>query len=345
MAYSKTCGAAVFAAFLLIASCGSPEAKTETANDAAAMQTQSAAAASGAQTSPGAAAQTAAQTQPVFGFESILKTPIYDDGTIALTEYDLIFAPQGEVDASAVIKSGNDTAATFGFFPTYKFGQGVFGRLRAENHSTATLTPGNYKLDLYVSGALATSVPFNVVAGASSDDPFNPQSTVKFVGPWQEFAYFIFTPFQDSEAVNVNFWAGASDLAPGVTRAPVQIKLSRNGKLVAHSKQTQGMLDHELLRKHTLTLYQPHDRNGAANATLFSKNDIQQNGDYTLTVELTETGETIREYAFQSKGGELVPHARTALGYQPREDYIAPRVLKPGTTSYEFVEAYWIEAP
>ncbi len=282
---------------------------------------------------------------PTVGLDSILNSDIYDNGFLGFSEYDLIFAPAGQVDAKVVVTNKSGEVAQFGFFPDYRYSNGVFGKLRPQNHAETTLPAGDYAMEFYVSGDVATRVPFSVEAGAVSDDPFNPGSKVTFTGPWQDFAYFTFIPNREIETSNLSFWAGASDLPDGETRGAIFVKLTRNGKLVAHSKRNQGTLDHNLLRRHTMMLFQPHERNGEANAIAFSKADMEKNGKYKLTVELTDSGKVIREYEFKSAGGALSPHPRTALGYTPKADYIAPRVLKQGTTSYEFVEAFWIEAP
>ncbi|MFC2953221.1 hypothetical protein ACFOOP_14895 [Marinicaulis aureus] len=322
----------MIAASALLAACGAPEAKSQ--GDAAEAGTAASGGAPAAANSQG----------PTVGLDSILQTKIYYSGFLGFNEYDLIFAPPGQVDAKVVIKSKNDPVAEFGFFPDYRYREGVFARMQPVNHSEYTFTPGEYVMEFYVSGELATRTPFKVVADAPSGDAFNPEQTFRFVGPWQDFAYLTFTPFKDTETVNFSFWAGSGDLSAGQTRAPVNAKLTRNGKLVAHSKVTQGMLDHEMARRHTLLLFHPHERKDEANVPALTKTDLQENGNYKLTLELTETGEVIRSFSFKAKGGELVPLPRTVLGYTPRADYIAPRVVKAGSSNYEFVEAYWLQA-
>ena len=323
-------GLTAIAATLLVA-CGSPEAKSDAKAEA--------------QTSGDASVSSGGnESLPTIGLDSLLQTPIYDNGFMAINEYDLIFAPQGQLEARAVIKSKNKEVASFGFFPDYRYTQSVFGKMQPENHAEHQFTPGDYVLELYVSGDLATRMPFEVVADAASGDPFNPEQTMRFKGPWQDYAYFTFPAYKDSFSTNVSFWAGSGDLPSGQTRAPVNGKLTRNGKLVAHSKLNQGMLDHQMARRHVLTLFQPHERKGEANAELFSRANLEENGNYKLTVELTDDNKVIREFAFKAKGGKLVPNPRTELGYKPRADYIAPRVMKIGTTTYEFIEAYWLVA-
>lgn len=337
--------AALFAvAGAVLAGCGSPEANTGADESAAAVE-EPAAASPGETTSAKKGAQQATP-QPTIGLDSFMKTTLYKNGGLYLTEYDLIFAPQGGAQTKAVVKSKGKEVASFGFFPEYRYGQGVFGRLKAENHASATLAPGDYVMEFTVEGELATSVPFKVVADAASDDPFNPEQTVHFEGPWQQFAYLTFKPFKETETVNVNFWVSSSDIDSDKRSEPVSVKLKRNGKLVAHSRVTQGLVtNNEILRKNDLTLYHPHERKDEYRAVVFSKEDLSQNGKYTLSVELTDSGKVLRDFKFSAKGGQLTPHPRTELGYKPRADYIAPRVLKPGTTTYEFVEAYWIETP
>lgn len=328
------------ASAVLLTACGSPEAKSDASAGAAQPQASS----SPDTAAPSPAKSGAKESLPTVGLDSLLQTSIYDNGFMALSEYDLIFAPQSELDARAVIKSKNKEVASFGFFPNYRYTQSVFGRMQPENHAEHQFTPGDYVLEFYVSGDLATRLPFEVVADEPSDDPFNPEQTMRFKGPWQDYAYFTFPAYKDEFTTNVSFWGGSGDLPAGQTRAAVNVKLKRNGKLVAHSKLNQGMLDHEMARRHVLTLFQPHERKGEANAELFSRANLEENGNYKLTVELTDDNQVIREFDFKAKGGKLVAHPRTELGYKPRADYIAPRVIKLGTTTYEFVEAYWMVA-
>ncbi|MGC1441846.1 MAG: hypothetical protein WA888_14665, partial [Burkholderiaceae bacterium] len=142
----------------------------------------------------------------------------------------------------------------------------------------------------------------------------------------------------------INFWAGTSDIPAGQQRVPLRVKLFRGDSLVAHSRETEGMIQSFPVEKFEIPLFHPHKRSTMANAQIFSRGDLEKAGDYRLTVELQEGSKIIRDYRFQSDGEKVIPHPRTVLGYKPHTDYIAPRTLKKGSTTYAFEEAIWIEA-
>jgi hypothetical protein len=293
-----------------------------------------------------AAPAASAQSKPAVTLQSILNTDVYDSGFMGLDYTDVAFAPKNYSEAKVkVVDAAGRQLAEFGFFSGYKVTQSVFARLQPENMSEYTFKTGDYALEYSLNGETITRLPFSVVEKSTSDDPFNPGSTVKFVGPWQDWAYLTFASSNEAEPVSVTFWAGASDLAPGKIRGPFTVYLTRNGKIVAHSKRAAGMLGHEWLRDYRLQLFYPHDQKGSPNALFFDKNEISKAGDYRLSVKLEETGEVIRTYAFRAAKGKLTPHKRTVLSYKPHTDYIPPRVTKRGASSYEFEEAFWIKRP
>jgi hypothetical protein len=41
--------------------------------------------------------------------------------------------------------------------------------------------------------------------------------------------------------------------------------------------------------------------------------------------------------------GAIQPLARTQLGFEPRLDFIVPRVAKKNVTVFEVIEAIWLE--
>jgi hypothetical protein len=100
-------------------------------------------------------------------------------------------------------------------------------------------------------------------------------------------------------------------------------------------------LGHEWITRQKFTLFEPHKAN-SPNALPLAKSTIEQDGNYQLTIKTEEDGKVIRSYKFTSSNGKLNPLPRTVMGYQPHSDYIAPRIQKPGSSNYEFIEAFWI---
>ena len=287
----------------------------------------------------------AQSAKPAMSLDSVMKTKIYDSGLIMLKEMDLAFAPEGPVDAKIVIRSSTGEATELGFFPDYRYTVAVFGKLQPQNHTRATLKPGQYDYEVHINNEVVTKVPFSVEAGSSNDDPFNPKTTYKFVGPWQKYGYFLYSDFKDIQSVRLYFFAGASDLPMGKKSAPVGVKVFRNGEMIGHSPETVGFLGNDWLGHYELLLMEPHTRDTQYKTPPLPKTELEKDGKYKLEIYLKETGEVIRQFAFESAGGKMIPLPQTVLGYEPHVDYIAPRVVKPGSSTYEFVEAFWVADP
>ena len=202
----------------------------------------------------------AQERHPSVTLRSMLDVDVYDSGFMGFEDVNVAFAPPSPGDAFIRVASADGRElGRFGFFDAYRNQAGVFARLQPENLAEYTVPTGDYVLEYHVDGALASRMPFSVEPHTVSDDPFAPGSTVRFTGPWQDFAYFTFDENQSQgvEAVELHFWAGASDLPPGAARGPVVATLTRNGEVIAHTKRRSGAtLDHVWLRRHRMTLFQ-----------------------------------------------------------------------------------------
>ncbi|MEM6538260.1 MAG: hypothetical protein AAF668_11090 [Pseudomonadota bacterium] len=298
-------------------------------------------------TSP-AAAQASGGNAPVVTLQSILNYLVYDNGNMKVEFTDLAFAPQGQVDAEIIIRtqSGN-TLASYPYYPDYRQTSTVFARMTPNTNAFHSFEPGDYALDFKVSGALVTSFPFSVKVAATSDDPFNPGNTLKFEGPWQQWAFL--TPNGKSDdpadsAAALHFWAGMSDVKPGSKRPSIIAKAYRNGTLIAHSNPRTGNLPNRALSASKLFFQEPHEANKSHLAPSVTLVDLSKDGNYRITLEAVETGDVLREYTYKASGGKIIPHPRTELAHKPRTEYIPPRVMVGGY-GFEFRPAHWISAP
>lgn len=287
-----------------------------------------------------------AANAPSVTLQSVLDYQIYNNGGVRIDKTDLAFAPTAPLNAQLIVrtKAGEDVAS-WPFFDNYRVTEAVFGRMSTTGGAIQSFDVGEYAFDYVVDGAVATSIPFSVVPGTVSDDPFNPQSTVKFVGPWQQWAYLAPNTRGSDSAAAVHFWAGSSDLPDGQTRAPFVVKVERDGVLIAHSNPRTGHINHRPISHNKAFLQEPHEADKSHLAKNVALAELQKDGNYKVTVELADSGTVIRTYQFASGGGQITPHPRTTLNYQPNSAYIAPRATVRGSTTYEFEAVHWIESP
>lgn len=289
---------------------------------------------------------------PAITWRSMLSVDVYDSGFLAFKSPYIAFAPKQPGESSIVIRdAGGETLKTIGYyegrFDGWANRSGVFTSLQLENPAEYTFEAGDYVIEYHVAGQLATHLPFTVEPHTKSDDPFDPSETLRFVGPWQRFAYFTFDEQDDgSELATLNLWAGASDLGHGESGVMVSAVVERDGETIARTKRQSGFfIDHRWMNRLDALMFLDHAEGKEVGAPYLTRAELSKDGSYRVTVAREdEAGTVLRTFAFDARDGELVPHPRTELGYEPHADYIAPRVLREGTTTFEFEEAFWIEA-
>ncbi|MBI1392958.1 MAG: hypothetical protein GC152_09485 [Alphaproteobacteria bacterium] len=290
----------------------------------------------------GAAAQ---ERQPVVGWRGLLDVYIDETGFMALNPMDLTFAPPPPLDARMTVKSVDGGAvAEWSFYPDYINADAVFARMQPANPADHAFEVGDYVAETTVAGATASRMTFSVVSKSTSDDPFDPGETLTFEGPWQRFGYFTFTPYAKAarEAVELHFWAGLSDAPAGAARAPLRVEVMRNGEIIGHNRKSVPTLGGAWMDRQAAPLFEPHKDNDP-NALPLAKSDLERDGTYAVTITRDGDGAVIRQFRFVSAGGKMTPHPRTVPGYEPHTDYITPRVIREGTTGYDFEEAFWLE--
>ena len=289
-----------------------------------------------------------AANTPVINFENILENSFSDSsGQLTFEDYTVAFAPDPPFNGiAAVVDPAGKVVAKFEFYPDYINSQGVFARIRTKAIGPAEVKltePGVYTLVFVVSGQPVTRMPVRLLQTSAGDDPFNPVKTFGFDGYWRTMAHFTtVTAGRGGLAPELTLWLGGMDLPPGVNRDMFRVALLRDGKEVAHSKRTQGVITNGHFKRRRTFLFHPHTEKESPNAIVFSLQDMKTNGAYEVLVSRVSDGKTIRSYDFNVVNGAITPLPQTVLGYQPATDYILPRVLKRGTTSLEMIEAIWI---
>lgn len=294
------------------------------------------------------AAPPAAQQAPVADFADLLESIYYDDtsGFLSVQSCDLVFAPEGPCRAEIAVADRDGNVLLRESFSEMWGGRvGVFASMQMDKICETTLTdPGVYFVIVLWDGEQITRMPLVVKQTGAGDDPFDPTPTFAFDGLWRQLGYVTWSPDETyGDVPEFTFWTGGLDLAEGATKDHVVAVLSRDGETVAHGKRRSELIREGHFHRSTLRLFHPHEE-GKEHTTEFFRRDDLADGSYELKVARESDMTLIRNYRFVVRDGELVPHERSDLGYEPRADLLAPRVSKVNSTSLEFVEATWIES-
>jgi hypothetical protein len=284
---------------------------------------------------------------PVFEFESALDT-FFDGrtGTLRFGDYTVAFAPEGPFRGeAAVVNSEGQTVARMPFHEEYKLRAGVFGRVAIQGPGEVKLAqPGVYNLIFLVDRKPVTRVAFAMRELTGGDDPFNPQRTFVFEGLWPRFAHVTYKTLREQPVPNFTFWVGQPDLPPGSSRDMYSVALVRDGEEIARTKKAQGHIAAGHYKRTEFALFFPHEDRQAHAARPFMATDLLVDGEHELRVVRQSDGKLLRTFVFTVADGAIVPLERTGLAYQPRLDYIAPRVAKKNVNVFDVQEAVWLEA-
>ena len=205
-----------------------------------------------------------------------------------------------------------------------------------DRQSFAPGEPGDYVLSVTVDGEAVGSVPF-ALSVVQSTDPFAPGATWSAEGPWQRLAYLAQPTARPDESLGFDYWVSSSEV--GNRTASLSLSLRRDGEEVARSRSNVH------LSTVGLTFFQDHElAKPGDGVTLwpFTAADLAAtDGRYDLVV--LSSGTPIRTYVVTVEGGRIRPHPRSALDYEPRTDWLSPRLMK--TSGDELtVDAWWLEA-
>ena len=288
----------------------------------------------------------AQQNPPAVVFEDLMDNYFGDDdGLVSFGAYDLVFAPEGPAKSVvALVDEKGTVLSSYKVFPDYKAREGVFARMQVEGPADYQLTePGVYGVVFLFDGKPITRFPFILKQSGDGADPYNPKKTYVFDGYWRQLAHVTTSSYKGEPIPIVSLWLGGLDMsAPDTFQEYFVASLLRDGALVAHSKRQTSFYSNGHFKRREATLYQPHDEKQAPNAVPLTMKELLVDGSYDLKVARASDGAPLRHFKFTVAGGKIQPLARTQLGFEPAIDFIVPRVLKKGSTGFEFVEAIWI---
>jgi len=283
---------------------------------------------------------------PAVVFESFMDSYFgEDDGLVSLYTLDLVFAPEGQIDAVVgIVNANGDVMAQFGVYPDYKLREGVFGRVQVVGPADLQIPePGIYTIVFVANGQAISRFAFLVEQTGDSSDPYNPQSTYAFDGYWRTLAHITLDNVDDTPIPVFSVWFMPIDMpTPDAFQEFFNADLYRDGALIARAKKNTSSYGKSHFGRQEVMLFQPHEEKEEPNALPLTVVDISMDGAYELKITRASDGAPLRSFSFTVSNGEISPLPRTQLGSEPMTDFIAPRVLRKGSTAYEFEEAIWI---
>lgn len=284
--------------------------------------------------------------RPAAEYLSLLNMRFYEaDGGFLVDGLQLVFPPQGVRRAAFVLsKSGGGEVASvplriepFGAFP-------AFGLLVPDGNPGVVKVgqPGDFVITIKVNDEVVSSLPFSMKEEKGTD-PFNPTRRFTREGPWKDLG-FLSNRVDDAEArVSFNWWTSLRELPAATGRTLLTVHVMRGGQEIAASNSpvVPSSNDWQFFRRELVeakTVGKP-TRQYLTRAALAGKD-----GDFTVVVKAN--GQPVKSYRAQVKGGQLQSLDRSRLGYEPRADFISPRMIDTSSGSgsdYHMLEAYWLQ--
>jgi hypothetical protein len=284
--------------------------------------------------------------KPAAEYQSLLNVRFYEaNGGFLVDGVELVFPPQGVRRATFVLSraSGEEVASVpmriepFGEFP-------AFGLLVPDGHTGVVRVEqsGDFVATVKVNGEAVSTLPFSM-REEKGTDPFNPTRRFIREGAWRELG-FLSTRVDDPDAhVTFNWWMSLRELPAGMKNPLCTAHIMQGAQEIASSyiavvpsSDDWQFFKRELVEAKTMS---KPTRQYLTRAVLAAKD-----GEFAVVVKVN--GQPIKSYRMQVKGGQIQSLDRSRLGYEPRTDFLSPRMIdtSAGTSSrYHMLETYWLK--
>ena len=284
--------------------------------------------------------------QPAIEYQSFMQLRFYENqGNFLVEDLEVVFPPAKSQKATFVVsKAGGGVVAsvplrletplaTFTAFGMFK-PDGVPGNANLGE-------PGDYVLSVQVDGQPITTLPFSMKR-ESNNDPFNPRTTFVREGPWRDLAYFSDRTDAPGSNLVFNWWTSLRELPPGTNtnRPLVTLHIMHGGQEIAATRSpvVVSQTDWQFF-------YQEFHFPAEKQVRWMTLADLtKRDGEYTVVAKVG--GKPFKSYLAEVRGGRLQRHPRNILCFEPRTDFISPRMVdtSAGTTSrYVMRDTYWVK--
>jgi hypothetical protein len=283
---------------------------------------------------------------PAIEYHSFMQLRFYENqGGFLVEDLEVVFPPAKSQKATFVVsKAGGGVVSSvplrleaplasytaFGMFKP----DGVPGNAQVGE-------PGDYVLSVQIDGKAITTLPLTLKREASND-PFNPKNTFVREGPWRDLAYF--SDRTDAPGGNLvfNWWTSLRELPPGTNtgRPLVTLHIMHGGQEIAATRSPVviSQTDWQFF-------YQEFHFPAEKQVRWMTLADLtKRDGEYTVVAKVG--GKPFKSYRAEVRGGQLQRHPRNSLGFEPRTDFISPRLVDTSsrsTSRYTMRDTYWVK--
>ncbi|WP_412063568.1 hypothetical protein [Rubrivirga sp. IMCC45206] len=290
---------------------------------------------------------------PAIDYASLLATRFFPaQGTFDLGDVFLVFPPSPEGDRALFLV--RDAAGevvsrqALAWTPSSTGDAFVLLQSRGIGDRERPVQAGRHTLDVEVTGDLVGSVPFTVTE-SSNGDPFNPVTTLTLDGPWRTHAYFSHETDRPDYILEFKTWIRPDEMLPadGVDYEPVEVSIRRDGREIAWGFDTVYATNYAEWHAVSFQLFTPDSRDQRSGrfadrgprVTNWTIQDVTP-GPYEVVIS-TEDGTALRTFTIEGGRGAFVPHARSAIDYEPRAHFLTTRRMG-GNRNRTLRTLHWI---
>lgn len=232
------------------------------------------------------------------------------------TGANAVFMPEQGRLAVALFRKGQPRPIAAHACSVRKLG-GIWSSVRVAGASHHEFKEaGEYSLAFYLDGKAITSFDFTITI-EKSGDAFQPASTYYVDGPWNELGFLQVVNGDPDTPLTFKFWTRQQTSTPD-NNMKASVQLFRGEELVADAGAGAVAWTEWSLKEFS---FRYPDAQGGQK---FSTADLLKNdGSYVIRVKFDD--QLHGYYAVEVRGGEVVPHDRQAMGYEPATAWLVPR--------------------
>jgi hypothetical protein len=279
-----------------------------------------------------AAAQSPAP-EPAVAWQSLLRfTALLGNAEPALrvVPIDVAFAPADDVEASVVVRRGDEIEATLPLRFDRRVGTMARYRFRT---SFIRFEPveGERVLEVRLGDAVAgrMRVTFRRKPGG---DAFQPVAGWTVDGPWRDHGYFT-RPADPStqQRVRFTFWGSTLELG-GAPKAMLEVVVRNGGRVVATSRPREV--------SHADWLRKDQDLRTPSGDVFLASHVAALRGE--VTVELRTDGRVLKRFTTRAADGWFAPHADGGVPPADATHFLSPRTIAEGGGGLDPMLFAWV---
>lgn len=237
-----------------------------------------------------------------------------NEPSISDNELDLVFAPSGDFEAQVIYRNGEQIIQQFTAKPSQR--SGSMARLKWNRKTVALGTEsGPRSIEVVLDGKSVGLLEFSLTK-TQGGDPFDPKVSWQMKGPWSDLAYFTHPVDENrQQRINFHFWSQKADL--GGNKGMIDVLMKRGSKILAKTRSSEASYDFYLNRD--LPLLKPDGK------PLMVSDLAAMGGPFVM--EMSHKGKVVKKFRGAIADGKFVPNSRSALDYQPRNQFLSPRTV------------------